>query len=217
MILLYAYHAAIFLSALSATLFRQGLKKIGLSPMPPYLWYVFIQETTLRILANTGVIKTTGFYYNIYRPIATTVFFLIFYRLTLNNTAARKLMHRMYIGYLAFTVFIFVFTNTLKYFSQYLSLATGFVISCFAILYLSSYFNLDNAEEERKWFPVILITVGVLAFYPVINISFSFYTHLLKSDVLVFGTKLYQSIPQIMSIFMYSCFTYAFYLCRKKI
>jgi hypothetical protein len=64
--------------------------------------------------------------------------------------------------------------------------------------------------------PVIWITIGIVVFYPVVNISFAFYTHLVsyRSDFL--GIKLYKVIPQLMSIFMYSCFNYAFYLCKKK-
>jgi hypothetical protein len=188
-----------------------------LSLFIPYLWYVAVQEISLEILYDIGVIKTTGIYYNIYRPLAVTVFFLIFYRMKINNAVIRRFMLRAYIIYLIFTLTTFILTAAWSGFSSYIALGTGFVICTFALSFLFNYFNLDNPVEETRWFPVIPITVGILAFYPVINISFAFYRHLLAAETLVFGTKLYNLIPKLMSIFMYSCFTYAFYLCRKKI
>jgi hypothetical protein len=64
--------------------------------------------------------------------------------------------------------------------------------------------------------PHIWITIGVATFYPVISISLSFQKYLSANDATLFGLKVYQAIPQVMSIFMYSCFSYAFYLCQKK-
>ncbi len=187
-----------------------------LSLFIPYLWYVNIQEIALDVLYKNGIISSSGVYYNIYRPLAVTCFFFIFYRLEITNALIRKFMLRMYVIYMTFAIITFILTTALKSFNSYLALATGFMICCFALSFLINYFNLDDPAEEKRWFPVVLITVGILAFYPVINISFAFYKHLLAAKTLVWGTKLYQSIPQIMSIFMYSCFTYAFYLCRKK-
>ncbi|MET0463520.1 MAG: hypothetical protein ABW007_10210 [Chitinophagaceae bacterium] len=187
-----------------------------LSLFVPYLWYLIVQEIGVEILYTLKIIKTTGVYYNIYRPLAVTFFFFTFYRMEINSDVVKKFMRWMYIGYLAFVLLIFILTTALNSFSPYIALSSGFVICCFALSFLINYFNLDDPDQEKHWYPVVLITVGILAFYPVINIAFAFYKHLLAAKTLVFGTKLYQSIPEIMSIFMYSCFTYAFYLCRKK-
>lgn len=216
MLLNYLYLSCLLLSALTATFLWRSLRRRQLSLFIPYLWYLNLQEYGLTALWEYKIITSTAIFYNIYRPFSATVFFLIFYKLRSNNPPVRKLMARMYIVYLIFAFLLLGFSEPITHLNRYLSLATGFLISSFALLFLFNYFNLDNAEEERKWFPVIPISIGILAFYPVINISFAFYTHLLKSEVLVFGTKLYQSIPQLMSLFMYSCFTYAFYLCKKR-
>ncbi len=217
MILNVVYFSCILLSAITATFWRKGLKSMQLTLFIPYLWYLTVQEIGVEVLYDLEIVKTTGVFYNFYRPFSATIFFLTFYRMELNTGIVKKFMKRMYIIYLVFTLLTFVLTTALVSFSSYIALATGFVNCCFALSFLINYFNLDNAEQEKRWFPVILITAGMLVFYPVINISFAFYKHLLATEALVFDTKLYQSIPQIMSIFMYSCFIYAFYLCRKKI
>lgn len=216
MALNFLYLSCLLLSALTATWFWRSLKRMQLILFIPYLWYLNLQEFGLTYLWETGIVKSTAIFYNLYRPFSVTIFFLIFHGLQLNNAPVKRLMARMYGVYLIFAVLILCFGGPITELNRYLSLATGFLISSFALLFLFNYFNLDNAAEERKWFPVIPISIGILAFYPVINISFTFYKHLLKSEVLVFGTKLYQSIPQLMSLLMYSCFTYAFYLCKKR-
>lgn len=216
MVLNFLYLSCLLLSALTATWYWRSLKRMQLILFIPYLWYVNLQELGLTYLWEAGLIKSTAIFYNLYRPFSATMFFLIFHGLKSNNPPVKKLMERMFIVYLIFAFLLLGFTQPITSLNRYLSLATGFLISSFALLFLFNYFNLDNAKEEHKWFPVIPISIGILAFYPVINISFAFYTHLLKSEVLIFGTKLYQLIPQLMSLFMYSCFTYAFYLCKKR-
>jgi hypothetical protein len=100
--------------------------------------------------------------------------------------------------------------------SSYLPLARGFAITFYGLLFLSRYFNLDSSTEEKFWRPLLWITTGIVTFYPVISISVTFQKILAVNQATLYGLKLYQVIPQIMSIFMYSCFSYAFYLCRKK-
>src|SRR5690606_8798004 len=101
-------------------------------------------------------------------------------------------------------------------FNNYISLCTGFMITLCGLLFLFNYFKLDNPAEEKKWLPVIWITIGLVVFFPVVNISFALYKHLLAYQATIFGQKLYRLIPQLMSIFMYTCFARAFYLCQKK-
>jgi hypothetical protein len=216
MTLTHIYLGCILLSAIAASWYWKGLKRMQLSLFIPYLWYVSIQEVLLTILYDHKIITTTAVFYNIYRPVSATFFFTIFYKFSSNNPQVRKLMTKMYILYLIFMILDYTFVQPIHLFARYPALATGFLLSCFALLFLFNYFNLDNSRKEFQWFPVIPITVGMLAFYPVVNISFAFHSYLLYSEALLFGTKLYNIIPQIMSIFMYSCFTYAFYLCQKK-
>ncbi|HEX2629337.1 MAG TPA: hypothetical protein VHM26_10000, partial [Chitinophagaceae bacterium] len=79
-----------------------------------------------------------------------------------------------------------------------------------------NYFKLDNPAEEKKWLPMLWITIGIVTFYPVVNISFTLYWQLQSyNNTTIGGIKIHQIIPRVMSIFMYSCFAWAFHLCRK--
>ena len=83
------------------------------------------------------------------------------------------------------------------------------------MLFLFSYFRLDNPKEEKFWIPLLWVTIGVVVFYPVVSISLAFQIEL-KEFGDVYGVRLYQIIPQLVSLFMYSCFIYAFRLCKTK-
>jgi hypothetical protein len=176
---------------------------------------VFIQELFVYIYLKEYPKGSTGIIYNLYRPVTVLVFSILYYRIHF-NASVRKLILWLVAIYFAGIIVTYSFIQSIFILNNYLSLAGGFVITCCGIFFLFNYFNLDNPAEERYWQPVILVTIGVVAFYPVINISNAFHKHLLAYDATLFGLKLYHLIPQLMSIFMYGCFARAFYLCRKK-
>ncbi|RYG53063.1 MAG: hypothetical protein EOO01_05350 [Chitinophagaceae bacterium] len=215
MFLEYLYLSCLVFSAIVATWFHRELKSRQLFLFVPYLWLLSIQELTLTYCLHKNIIVTTGLIYNIYRPICTGFFVLLFYRMPI-NAPVRKLMAWLFSVYLAVTLVTFFFIQHINIYNSYLSLAGGFVITCCSIFFLFNYFNLDNLAEEKKTLSVIWITVGVITFYPIVNITFAFYKFLLAYDASIFGIPLYKVVPRVMSVFMYSCFSYAFYLCRKK-
>jgi len=90
------------------------------------------------------------------------------------------------------------------------------LITFFATLFLYRYFLIDNLAKQQFWKPELWITIGIVFFYPVSAIAITFHKYLYDYNATLYGLKLYQAIPQLMSIFMYSCFCYAFYLCKKK-
>lgn len=215
MFLQYLYLSCLLVSTIVATWFHRGLKSRQLFLFVPYLWLVSIQEWGLFLAVKYKMLSTTGLFYNIYKPICTSIFVIVFYRISI-NAPVRKLIIWLYTVYILVTLIAFIFIQPITIYNSYLSVASGFVITCCGIFFLFNYFNIDNSVDERKWLPTILITVGVITFYPIVNITLAFYKFLLAYDASIFGIPLYQLIPRVMSIFMYSCFTYAFYLCKKK-
>jgi uncharacterized membrane protein len=128
----------------------------------------------------------------------------------------RKLTVWLTAIYLAVVLINYCFLESIFTTSSYLTLTRGFVITFYGILFLSRYFHLDNLSEEKYWRPLLWITIGIVIFYPVISISVNFQKYLAADNATLYGLKLYNVIPQVLSIFMYSCFSYAFYLCKKK-
>jgi hypothetical protein len=183
--------------------------------MVPYLFLVLLQETILGIASLLDYYTSNALVYNIYRPVSAMVFAFIYYSIPMMGPF-RKLILWTTIGYCVLTFIDYCFIESIFTTSSYLTLARGLVITFFAVLFLFSYFHLDNYAEEKYWHPLIWVTIGVAAFYPVISLSLSFQKYMSVYSATLYGLKLYQVIPQVMSIFMYSCFSYAFYLCQKK-
>ncbi len=215
MLLYLVYLACLLCSVVVGFILLKDLKSRQLSLFPWYLSLVFAQELFSYIIVLQDPSYSTGYIYNIYNPVNAAFFAFFYYRIPF-NFPFRKLIGALLIIFLTVTVFTFCFIQSIFVYNSYLSLATGFLITLCGILFLFNYFKLDNPGEEKKWLPVIWITIGVVAFYPVVNISFALYKYLLAYQATIFGMKLYRLIPQLMSIFMYVCFIRAFYLCHKK-
>jgi hypothetical protein len=212
----FVYLFSLLFSALVAFAYRKSLRSRLLSIFIPYLLFVFIQELVIYIyLKNSPANTSTGIFYNIYDPIYVLVFAFVYYRIPL-NARVRKLIALLVILYMLLWIITVFFIKSIWVLNGYLSLAAGFVVTCFAIFFLFNYFNLDKQTDEKHWRPALWITIGAVVFYPVINISMVFHAHLLAISATFYGFKLYQLIPQLMSMFMYGCFAYAFYLCKKK-
>lgn len=211
------YLACLLSSSIIAFVYRKSLKSRQLSLFPLYLLLVFIQELFALLMVKQDPAYSTGYIYNIYNPVNALFYAIFYYRIPFNYPV-RRLMGVLMIVFIVATLVTFIFIPSVKIneYNSYLSLAAGFLITLSGLLFLFNYFRLDNHAEEKKWRPVIWITIGLVAFYPVVNISFALYKYLLAYQATIFGIKLYRLIPQLMSIFMYVCFIRAFYLCNKK-
>lgn len=210
------YEIVILTSAVASLLWWKDLRNKQLLWFVPYLWYVFLQEFFshhfYKQLFGSG---SNDIVYNIYRFVTVLFFSRIYYRLPFMKLF-RKYIAGMAILYgLAFFI-IFGFLQSIFTYNGYLGLARGFVVSVTGLFFLFAYFHIDNRQEEKFWQPWLWITMGILLFYPVVSISLTFMQHLLALDTSLWGIRVYNLIPQLMSIVMYSFFTYAFYLCKRK-
>lgn len=214
--LFFTYLASLFFSALMAFVYLKHLKNRRLLILAPYLLLVFIQELTLYLFRSLWLPSSNNIVYNIYKPVSILVFAIVYYNIPF-MARFRKWIAWLAATYFAAILITYIFwTESIYSTNSYLTLMRGFVIICYAIFFLFSYFHLDNSTEEKHWSPLLWITIGVVIFYPVISISLTFQKHLSDYKATLYGFKLYQMIPQLMSIFMYACFSYAFYLCKKR-
>ncbi len=209
------YLLVLFTAAASATIWWKSLVNRALFPFVPVLWIVFLQELTLHILVLRNPMLSTGGVYNIYGLLNMIFFAAIYFRLPFHRPY-RRLIIGLVVTYVAAFALTFALSQSVMVYNKYLFISAGFIIDCLGLLFLFNYFSLDDAAEEEKWRPLLWITIGIVIHYPVVNISLSLYNHLLENKATFFGVRLYRVIPQTMSVFMYTCFIYAFYLCKKK-
>ena len=215
MILNIVYSLVILLSGLIAIHFRKALKSHGLFIFIPYLLFVFVQEMSILLYTMSNPHQSNAVIYNvIYRPLTVSFYGLIYYHVPFNSF--KKPILFLAIAYLLSVFISFGFFHSIFKFNHFLYLGSGLIISIFAILFLLSYFKIDNFDIEKKWHPLLWITIGIAIYYPVVSISFSLYNYLYQFNTTLLGVKLYQLVPKIMSLFMYGCFSYSFYLCRKE-
>jgi hypothetical protein len=213
--LFYFYQVSILVSVILAFYFRKDLKARQLMILGPYLFLVFIQEALLGYVRMMDPLFNNAIIYNIYRPINVLVFALLYYQVPFMKPYRKTIFWTTAI-YLLVNLIHYSFIESIHTVSTYLILARGFIITFFGILFLFKYFLLDNIQIEKFWHPYIWITIGIVIFYPVISISISLQKFILASGSGSKGFELYNIIPQVMSIFMYGCFSYAFYLCQRK-
>ncbi|MEI9911814.1 MAG: hypothetical protein WDO71_20515 [Bacteroidota bacterium] len=133
------YLASILFSAVMAGVYRKQLHSRHLRILIPYLLYVFIQETTLVTINQLYHTASNAVVYNIYRPISAVVFFWIYYHIPFMEPL-RKLMIWLTLAYLGFTLANYFFLESIVTTSSYLTLARGFVITFYGILFLFRFF-----------------------------------------------------------------------------
>lgn len=213
--LLYVYEFSIFGSAAIATYHIKWLMNQKLALFVPYLWMVFLQEFLMIHFYEFLLGKSPNiFIYNIYRLITVLFFSYLFLRLPMMAPVRKYIAGLALLFVIAFGI-NFTLNQTIFENNGYFGLARGFVVTCIGLLFLFCYFQLDNRKDEKNWSPWVWIASGMIIFYPVTSISQLFSISLQSSYI--FGLKLYNLIAQVMSIFMYSSFSFAFYLCRKRI
>ena len=208
------YLACIFVSLAAAIFQRKELFKRKVGFFIPYLSYVFLQEITLGVVNYVNPDFKTNIVYNIYR-VLTVIFFAAFFS---RVTFMKKFHSAILWSAIAFVLISIVdhsFYEPITAPSSILNLIRGFILISYGILFLASYMQIDSPKLEHYWRPFLWITIGIVIFYPVISIVIYLQSYLNAMSAMLGPFKLYQLIPQLMSIFMYSCFTYAFYLCRK--
>ncbi len=212
---LYAYLASIIISAITAYLFRKDLEKKGLIILLPYLVLVVLQETGVFIYRQLYTDAHTDIVYNIYRPVTVIVFYLLYIKIKFRDKV-KKIMSWLLAVYLLCTIINFIFFQSISSANAYLGPAGGLIITSYGLVFLFFYFSLDDQSEEKKLWPLMMITFGVVTFYPVYNIVSVFRKYLQDYDATIHDISLYNLVGRLMSIFMYCCFAWAFYLCKKR-
>jgi len=209
------YLASLLFSVIIALINKKSLESRRLSLFIPYLSLVFIQELSVFIFRQYDSKSSTALIYNLYRPVSACFFAWIFYQIPLNFKARKPILWIQSL-FLITTIIAYSFIAPITAYNRFLSFVGGFVITLYGIFFLFNYFNLDDTIEEKKWRPVTWIATGLVIFYPIVNISFVLYKYINAIKATIFGSLLSNAMPMLMSIFMYSCFAYAFYLCKKK-
>jgi hypothetical protein len=210
----YIYLCFLFFSFLVSVANYRWLKSRLMHGFPYLLLLTLIVELLANYLNRERGIQN-AFMYNLFVPIEIGYFAWFYLRLPVNRS------QRIFLGtllgiYFAANLVMYLFIRPLTRFNAYLFIAGGLMIVIICLLFFYNYFNLDNPREETRWQPVIWISAGIVAYFTVACSTLALYNFMVSLQAELFGVRLYRLIPQILSIFMYSSFAYAFVLCRKE-
>lgn len=146
--LLFIYLASIFFSAAMAFFYRRAIRSRQLSILIPYLILVLIQEIVVYLYLRRFPSAPTAIVYNIYKPVNVLVFFWIYYGIPFMKPL-RKPMLWLTLAYLTITLVNYCFVESIFTPSSYLSLARGFIITFYGILFLSLFFTLITQRRKN--------------------------------------------------------------------
>lgn len=180
----------------------------------PFLLFIFIAEgiASLQII-RANIRSNIGLQYLI--SIVETIFYgYIFYNLSSKNGFKKVILIHSISFFLIYISSFFFLGNKVGVFTICLTLY-GFFLSIIAIGHIYNKFideeYLDIVKDPGFW-----IAFGVTIFFSGISIALILYEFILKNNLNLFGVKLYNFIPRVLSIILYSSISIAIILCKKK-
>ena len=203
----------ILFSLVIAVYCYHGLKFSFLKWFIPFLLITLFTEL-VAVYYKYVLDQPNGWLYNIY-IIFQVLFSLYMYWQLKMRKPFRQVIAACFIIYSLLSLAVYG-RDGVQSLNVYMFLTGGFFVVLSGIFFLFNYFSLDNAGEEINLIPFLWITIGVLSYFSVLSITISLYKYILMYKLAIGGVELYNLVPRLMSIILYSSFAYGFWLCRKK-
>ncbi len=203
------------LSLLCAIAFYNELRIWRLTGFIPLLTIVCITEIIADNPTFFHLQGTNIRVYNLYVIVSTPVTFYVF----LQMLAYKGLTRAIYIS-IGALLFIFTVLNFLGLqgqlkFDTYSLILVEFIIAMLALLVIAKLFREDDSEVLLNQHPYFWISASTLIFSAITLVVLGLQQFLLLKKIEIGGVKIYRVIMPMINVFLYSCYSYAFYLCRK--
>lgn len=179
----------------------------------PFLVFIFLAELFI-----------TEKYFTLIKPNVIVQYTIgiiesIFYGYLFYNYSGRKILKKIILYFVILSVCMFLiglsfYTKDYSFFLPAL-IVIGFFLALFALTFIyTKFIDDDNTILINE--PGFWIAFGVSLFFAGTSIVFSLYDLILKNNLDIFGVKLYNFIPRILSVVLYSSISIAIILCKKK-
>ena len=201
-----------FLGLLIATVYFAKLRKSFLALFLPFLLLTLLVEVFAGYLYHTYK-QPTGWMYNFLNLTSHIFYAHIFYKYS-GVFKYKRLVILLTSLYLTGSVTYYLSTSFFN-FSNSVIVAGGILQVVLSCLYFYEYLQNDDYVQERHYSSGLWIASGVLMFYSGITICFSLYHYILINNLSVFNLPLYNVIPRILSIILYSCISIALFIWKK--
>jgi len=209
----YINNLAELFSLVVAIIYYPYLKNSVMKWFLPFLAFVFVGEMYVNyiniIVGNTLAI-------NNFIAIGESIFYgYFFYSLSNYRWAKKTILILTVISILSsFASLAFVYSNPRFLYFNLILLALS--LSIVSLIYLYSKFNMDEngvylLSESGFW-----VAFGVALFFSGVSVVFSLHDLSLRYDLRLFGIRLHNIVPQILSVLLYLSISTAIILCKKK-
>ena len=194
----------------AAIYFWQWLKKTYWIAFIPFLAFTILIET----FASFVWPENNGWLYNLYVSVQLTFSGFFFYRMNPGNQYKKAVLLVLVafhiISLLRFTLYdsFLIFNLLLFTLDSVITVLLGF----WFLLYVISE---NDRSALTRIQPALWITVGMIAYFSVCGILFNVTKFIRFNELKILGIYIDNFVSQLLSIFMYSCFAYSFYLCKK--
>jgi len=202
------------LSLVLAIVFYKNLKQFKLTGFVPLLFIVCVTEFLAGNFQSIGW-KGNHTVYNIYVIISTPVTFYIFLQMLSYKSWARALYITVGILLFIFTLLNFLFLQGSVDFDTYSLILVEFIIAILSLLVIARLFQEDDTTVLLNHHPYFWIGASTLIFSAVTLIVLGLQQFLMLKKIQIGGVQIYRVIMPAINVFLYSCYSYAFYLCRK--
>ncbi len=208
------HNLAELVSFVVAILYYPYLKPSFMKWIVPFLGLIFLGEI---IVAYRYYVIHAQSSIGIYYMITVTEF--CFYGYIFYQLSSKPILKRIIYFFMSIVVFghitsFVIYQVEPEHFLIDLVIS-GFLLTIVAISYIHELFVNDNNPSLIKE-PGFWIAIGVSLFFSGTSIVFCLHRFILKNNLTLFGTRLYNLVPGILSVILYLCICKAIILCKGK-
>jgi hypothetical protein len=200
-----------FISFLIAAWAYPYLKHSYMKWFFPFLGLIFLSELASHFWP-------VGFYGSYLNAISEVCMYgYVFFKLTIKSDVRKLIVILMSCVMLAYG-FSYVFLDDDHWFMFYymkINIVFSFIITAIALNYL---YQEVSIEYKSRFFrrPGVWIAFGVTIFFSGLGLTVALYSFILHMNLYVLGVRLYNFIPRLLCVVLYSCLSAAIILYRKQ-
>ena len=196
-----------------AILYYSHLKGSYMKWVLPFLLFVFLGELISEF--QHFVSNKSSIIIQYFIGIVESLFYgYIFYNLSSRSILKKGIVYFIAASIIFYMIGLFFYSNGYSYFFSIL-ICNGFFLALFGLTFIYTKFIDDNntilINEPGFW-----IAFGVSLFFAGTSIVFSLHDFIVKNNLNLFGIKLYNFVPRILCVILYSSISIAIILCKKK-
>ena len=189
------------------------LKKTFMKWVLPFLLFVFLGEFISEY--QHWFLNQSSIIVHYFIGIIESFFYgCIFYNFSSRSILKKCIIYFITGSTILYIIGLLLYTNSSSYIFSVL-IINGFFLALLGLTNIyTKFIDDDNTILINE--PGFWIAFGVSLFFAGSSIVFSLHDFIVKNNLNIFGIKLYNFIPRILCVVLYSSISIAIILCKKK-